>query len=140
MHRGWASPKPVAIKALGVAVNLRRFLDFEALCEEEEGGEEHGNVVGVDGDNHRSGLLGEPNSSVVVKVAGRANRDHLRVVDGVFDEGKELFVVVREDVGRDRVNCQLSSGWSLGKRKPGVITDGERLVEAAGEGIEIWGV
>jgi len=61
-------------------------------------------------------------------------------VDGVFDEGKELFVVIREDVGWDRVNCQLYSGWRLGKRKPGVITDGERLVEAAGEGIEVRGV
>ena len=38
------------------------------------------------------------------------------------------------------MNCQLYSGWRLGKRKPGVITDGEGLVEAAGEGIEIRGV
>jgi len=51
-----------------------------------------------------------------------------------------LFIVVREDVGWDRVNCQLYSGWRLGKCKPGVITDGEGLVKAAGEGIEVWGV
>jgi len=94
----------------------------------------------VNGDNHRSGLLGEPSRSVLVRVPGRTNRDRLGVMDGVFDEGEKVFVVIREDVGWDRVNCQLSSGWSLGKRKPGVITDGERLVEAAGEGIEIWGV
>ena len=99
-----------------------------------------GNVVGVNGDNHRSGLLGEPSSSVLVEVAGRANRDRLGVVDGVFDEGKELFVVFWEDVCRERVNCQLYSGWRLGKRKPGAITDGEGLVKAAGEGIEVWGV
>ena len=49
-----------------------------------------------------------------------------------------MIVVFREDVGWDRVNCQLYSGWCLGKRKPGVITDGERLVEAAGKGIEVW--
>jgi len=61
-------------------------------------------------------------------------------VDGVFDEGKEVFVVGREDVGCDRVNSQLYSGWRLGKRKPAVITDGEELVEAAGEGIEVRGV
>jgi len=61
-------------------------------------------------------------------------------VDGVLDEGEELFVIFWEDVCGDRVNCQLYSGWRLGKRKPGVITDGEGLVEAAGEGIEIWGV
>jgi len=61
-------------------------------------------------------------------------------MEGVFDEGEELFVVVREDVGWNPVNCQLYSGWRLGKRKPGVITDGEGVVEAAGEGIEVWGV
>jgi len=71
---------------LGVAVSLGRFLDLEPLGEEEEGGEEDGNVVGVNGDDHRSGLLGEPNSSALVKVPGRANRDLLRVVDGFLDE------------------------------------------------------
>jgi len=35
------------------------------------------------------------------------------------------------------VNCQLYSGWRLGKRKPGIIPDGEGLVEAAGESIEV---
>jgi len=48
----------VAVEALGVAVSLRHFLDFEPLREEEEGREEDGNVIGVNGDNHRSGLLG----------------------------------------------------------------------------------
>jgi len=38
------------------------------------------------------------------------------------------------------VNCQLYSGWRLGKRKPRVISDGEGLVEAAGERIEVRGV
>ena len=61
-------------------------------------------------------------------------------MDGVLDDGEEVFVVVREDVGLDRMNCQLYSGWRLGKRKPGVITDGEGLVEAAGECIEKRGV
>ena len=61
-------------------------------------------------------------------------------MDGVFDEGEELFVVFRVDVGWDRVNCPLYSGWRLGKRKPGVITEREGLVEAAGESMEIWDV
>ena len=61
-------------------------------------------------------------------------------MDGVFDKGEELFIVFREDIGWDRVNCQLYSGWRLGKRKPGVINYGERLVEAAGESIQIWGI
>ena len=60
--------------------------------------EENGNVVGVNGTKHRSGLLGEPNSSALVKVPGRANRDLLRVADGFLDEVEQLFVVVWEDV------------------------------------------
>jgi len=122
---GMGVSESIAIGTLGVAVSLGRFLDLEPLGEEEEGGEEDGNVVGVNGDNHRSGLLGEPNSSALVKVPGRANRDLLRVVDGFLDEVEQLFVVVWEDVGWDRVNCQLYSGWRLGKRKPGVIPTGK---------------
>jgi len=43
-------------------------------------------------------------------------------------------------VGCDRVNCQLYSGWRLGKRKPGIVPDGEGLVEAAEESFEVWSV
>jgi len=53
---GMAVSEMVAVEALGVAVSLRRFIDLEPLGEEAEGGEEDGNVVGVSGDNHRSGL------------------------------------------------------------------------------------
>jgi len=55
---GMGVSEAIAVEALGVAVSLRRFLDFEPLSEEEEGGKEDGNVVGVNGENHRSGLLG----------------------------------------------------------------------------------
>ena len=51
-------------------------------------------MVGVYGDNHRSGLLGEPSNSALVKVPGRANLERLRLEDGGFDESEELFVVV----------------------------------------------
>jgi len=54
-------------------------------------------------------MLCEPNSSALVKVPGRANRDLLFVVDGFLDEVKELVVGTWEDVGWDRVNCQLYS-------------------------------
>jgi len=137
---GMGVSEPVAVGTLGVAVSLGRFLDLEPLGEEEEGREEDGNVVGVNGDDHRSGLLGEPNSSALVMVPGRANRDLLRVADGFLDEVEQLFVVIGEDVGGDRVNCQLYSGWRLGKRKPGIVPDGEGLVEAAGESIKVGGV
>ena len=38
------------------------------------------------------------------------------------------------------MNCQLYSGWRRGKRKPGLVSDGEELVEAAGESIEVRGL
>ena len=38
------------------------------------------------------------------------------------------------------MNCQLYSGWRLGKRKPGIVSDGEGLIEAAGKSIEVRGV
>jgi len=38
------------------------------------------------------------------------------------------------------VNCQLYSGWRLGKRKPGIVSDGEGLGEVAHEGIAVRGV
>ena len=38
------------------------------------------------------------------------------------------------------MNCQLYSGWRLGKRRPGIVPDGVGLVEAAGESIEVWGL
>ena len=67
---GMGVSKMIAVGALGVSVSLGRFLDLEPFGEEEEGREEDGNVVGVNGDNHRSGLLVEPNSSALVKIQG----------------------------------------------------------------------
>jgi len=49
-------------------------------------------------------------------------------------------VVLREDVGSDRLNCQLYSGWRLGKSNPGVIRDRQDQVQAAGESIKAGGV
>jgi len=98
---GMGVSESVAVGALGEAGGLRGLFDFERPREEEESGGEDGNVIGVNGDNHRSGLLGKPSSSVLVKVPGRADRDSFRIVDGVFDESKELFVVLWQDVCRD---------------------------------------
>jgi len=67
----------VAVCALGVAVSLPRCLNLEPLGEEEECGEEDGNIVGVNGDDYGSGLLREPNSSALVKVPSRPNPDLL---------------------------------------------------------------
>jgi len=98
---GMGVSESVAVGTLGVEVSLGRFLDLEPLREEEQGGDEGGNVVGVNGDNHRGGLIGEPNSAALVKVPGRANRDLLPIADGFLDEVEQLLVVVREDLGWD---------------------------------------
>jgi len=98
---GMGGSDPVAVAALGVVVILRRFHDLEPLGEEHEGREEDVNVVRVNGDNHGSVLPGEPSSSVLVKVPGRANRNRFRILVGIFDESEELFVIVTQDVSRD---------------------------------------
>jgi len=56
-----------------------------------------------------------------------------------FDERQELVDFIWEDVGRDRVNCQLYSGWRVGKRKPEFIHDREPLFEVVGDSIEVEG-
>ena len=61
-------------------------------------------------------------------------------MDQFLDEVEELVLVFWEDVGWDRLNCQLYSGWRLGKFKPGIVSDREGQVEAAGESIEVGGV
>ena len=38
------------------------------------------------------------------------------------------------------MNCQLYSGWHQGNRRPGIVSDGEGLVEAAGDSIEVWSI
>ena len=72
---GTSVSESVAVCALGVAVRFGHFLDHKSFREEEEGRAEDGNAVGVNGDNHRSGLLGEPSSLDHVKVPSRTNRD-----------------------------------------------------------------
>jgi len=91
----------IAVGALCVVVSLRRLFELEPLGEEAGGWEDDRNVVGVNGDDHRSGLLCEPNSSALVKVPGRANLDRVPVEDRGFEESDQVFVVVWEDVGRD---------------------------------------
>ena len=71
----------VAVVALGVSVGVDSFLNLEPFGEEEEGGKEFMYVVGVDGDNHRSRLLGYSSSSVLVKVPGRTDLNRFRVED-----------------------------------------------------------
>jgi len=62
--------EPVALGELGVAVSLCRFVNLEPLGKEKDSWEEARNVIRVNGDDNRSGLLGEPNSSALDMVPG----------------------------------------------------------------------
>ena len=77
-----AVAETVAVIALGVSVGVDGFLNLEPFREEEEGRKESRYVVGVDGDNHWSRLLGYSSRSVLVKVPGRTDLDRFRVEDG----------------------------------------------------------
>ena len=103
--------KAVAVGALGVSVCVDGHFDLEGGRKEEEGWEEFLYVLGVNGDNHRTHFFGYCSSTVLVKVPGRTDLNRFGVEDGLFEEGKQLVVIVREDIGWDRVNCQLYSGW-----------------------------
>ena len=105
----------VAVVKLGVSVGVDGFLNLEPCGEEEEGWHEGVNVLGVDGDNHRSRVFGYSSSSVLVKVPGHTELDCFRVEDLFSEEEKELVVMVGEDVSRDGVYRQPHSGWRQGE-------------------------
>ena len=78
--------------------------------------------------------------AVLVKLPGPGNLDLFRVEDGLREEGQELFIAVGEYIDGDGVYCQLYRGWRQGECSLRVGPDGEGLVEAAGESIEVWGL
>ena len=59
-----------AISTLGRLGGGEGKFDLAFLREDDDPGSEGRYVVGVDGDNHRSGLLGCPRISAMVKVPG----------------------------------------------------------------------
>jgi len=104
---------PVAVGTLAVAVSLRPFLELEAFCAEEQSAEENGQVIGIIGEDHRSGLLEAYRISVLGNVPGHANHDLLHVQVCFLNETEEIFLVTWSEVDRDLVNCQLYSGGAL---------------------------
>ena len=64
-------------------------------------GEEFLHVCGVDEDNHGSLFLGYSRISVLVKVPGREDGGRFYVLNGLFEKGKQLVVVLWEDITRD---------------------------------------
>ena len=104
----------LAVIPFGVVVGIEGFLNLERHRQEEAGWEMGLNVLGVNGDNHGSHLFGYSSSSVLVKLPGRPYLNHFRVEDGLPEEGKQLVIVVGEEVNGDGVNCHLYTGWRQG--------------------------
>ena len=61
-------------------------------------------MLGVDGDNHRSGLLGLPRISARVKVPGRENLGRFVVEDCLPDIWKEFLFILQEETKWQAVN------------------------------------
>ena len=54
-------------------------------------------MLRVEGDNHRSGLIGTPRISTRVKVPGCDNRSHFVVEDCLPDIWEEFLFILREE-------------------------------------------
>jgi len=85
-------------------------------------------VQGVDGDNHRSGLLGAPRISAWVTLRGRENRGRFVVQDWLTKIWEEFLFVLGEETKRESVYHQLYRGGGKHERGPGVLAHGEGLV------------
>jgi len=97
-------------------------------------------VEGVDGDNHRSGLLGLLRISARVKVPGCENRGPFVVENCLHTIWDEFLLILREEPERETVNRELHGCGREDKGAGGVVSNRERLVESSGAGIEEWGV
>jgi len=98
------------------------------------------NVLGVDGDHHRSGLHGLPRISARVKVPGRENWGRFVIKDCLPEIWEEFLFVLGEQGEREGVYCQLDGGGGVDKKSPGVFAHRERLVECPGAGVAVGGV
>jgi len=87
-------------------------------------------MLGVDGDNHRSGLLGAPRISARVKVPGIENRSRFVIEDclpEIWEEFKFLFIL-GEETQPEGLYCQLYCGGGEDELSPGVFSHREGLV------------
>ena len=88
------------------------------------------------GDLHhnRAGTLPDrPRLVVWVEVAGSFDYEALGVVDGSGEGGGEEGVVIRHGIHREAVNGELEVSGGESESLPGVVGDGEGLIEAGGE-------
>jgi len=105
---GWASLMGVsvspAVLALGGSRGGEGKLNLAFLREDDDPGGKGRNVLGVDGDNHQSGLIGCPSISARVKVPSRENLGRFVVEDCLADIWEEFLFILREEAQLKAVN------------------------------------
>ena len=91
--------------------------------------------------HHRAGTPSDRTRLAVrVEVAGSLNYEALGVVDGSGEGGGEEGVVIRHGIKREAVNGELEVGGGQSEGLPGVVGDGEGLIEAGGESLKKGGI
>ena len=110
--------------------------------EEGEGGICHSpTMFGGDLHYHRAGTFTDRTRLAVgVEVAGSFDYEAFGVVDGSGEGGGEEGVVIRHGVKREAVNGELEVGGGKSEGLPGIVGNGEGLVEAGGESLKKGGV
>ena len=110
--------------------------------EQGEGGVSHPPTM-FSGDlhHHRAGILSDRTRLAVgVEVAGSLNNEALGVVDRSGEGRGKEGVVIWHAVEGKAVNGELEVGGGEAESLPRVVSDGEELIEAGGEGLKKGGL
>ena len=91
--------------------------------------------------HHRAGTLSDRTRLAVrVEVAGSFDYEAFGVVDGSGGGGGEEGVVIRHGFKGEAVNGELEVGGGESEGLPGVVGDGEGLIQAGGECLKKGGI
>ena len=94
-------------------------------------------VIGSHLDHHRAGPLTRgARRTIRVEVVGLLDEKPFGVIDGGAEVGEEEGVVVRHSFKREAVYGELKIRRGEAKGLPGVVGNGESLVESGSEGVE----
>ena len=130
-----------AVAALGEGGGREGAFDGTiATIEKDKGGIGHEFAI-ISGylDHHRAGSFTRgARGTIRVEVAGLLDEEAFGVVDGGAEVGEEEGVVVRHGFEREAVYGELKVSWGEAKGLPGVVGNGESLVESGSEGVKEW--
>jgi len=127
-----------AVLALGVPVGRVRAFNSSRSGEETNRGAHGRHVPSVDGEDNRGGRLALPGLCARVEISGGEDAYGLGVEDRLRKTREELLQVLREEGKWEGVEGELCFVGGEAEGQPGGLAHGERFVELAGEGVEIW--